>query len=650
MLRWPRVARRLALKVRQTAQTARDAADAQIRARRRVLPLYQVQRRLELLIAAVHDHPIAIKSESSPPPNWLTRTWRLVAPNSGIKDGVPESNADSIRLPAELPATEGKDAALARYRLFAIEQAERIVRGTAAHVGFLDPLERDLYMLREGALVDAHIASAHPGMRATLERERASALARRPKLETLGKSERDVELMMRATLASDPDAVPNQTADPADSAAWARDTATRVRRADEVYHGVPPAQMWGTVQYDERVARAPDDWRRETARPMEHIIQRRYLWGQTEADSADSTGPSRGVSERYTVRGQAPTGTQGEPAREGSQPEATARQQATPQPETYGHATDQITDDQANLDEIAPAIWYDEWDSDLGAYVKRAAGVRLAPPPEGDDSWARETLAQHAPVVRKVRQQFERLRARRTLLPRQPLGDELDLAAVVDATIDRRLGRSPDARLYRAARPARRELAIAMLMDTSGSTKAQVSDGRTILDLEKISVLLAMEALDALGDRFAAYAFAGKTAQNVAVMKIRDFADRDPTTARRTLGALEAGGFTRLGAAMRFATQELARQSTGQRLLLILSDGRPNDVDRYQGAYGVEDSRQAIMEARASGVYPYCITVDRDASEYLPRIFGTAGHTILQRAEQLPTALLGAVRALIRRP
>lgn len=650
MLRWPRVARRLALKARQTAHTARDAADARIRARRRVLSFEQVQRRLELLIAAVHDQPIAIVSESSPPPNWLTRTWRLVAPNSGIKNGLPESNADSIHLPVELPATEGTDAALARYRLFAIEQAERIVRGTAAHVGFLDPLERDLYMLREGELVDAHITTAHPGMRATLERERASALARRPKLESLRKSERDVELMLRATLAREPGAVENQSADPADSAAWARETATRVRRPDEVYRGVPPAQMWGTVQYDERAVRPPSDWLREHARPMEHIVQRRYKWGQTEADSADSTGESRGVSERYTVRGQAPTGTQGEPEREGRQPEAKARQQAERQPESHGYATDRITDEQPNLDEIAPAIWYDEWDSDLGAYVKRAAGVRLAPPPEGDDSWARETLAQHAAVVRKVRQQFERLRARRTLLPRQPLGDELDLAAVVDATIDRRRGHSPGSRLYRAARPARRELAIAILIDTSGSTKAQVSDGRTILDLEKISVLLAMEALDALGDRFAAYAFAGKTAQNVAVMKIRDFAERDPTAARRTLGALEAGGFTRLGAAMRFATHELARQSTGQRLLLILSDGRPNDVDRYQGPYGVEDSRQAIMEARASGVYPYCITVDRDASEYLPRIFGTAGHTILQRAEQLPTALLGAVRALIRRP
>ena len=107
--------------------------------------------------------------------------------------------------------------------------------------------------------------------------------------------------------------------------------------------------------------------------------------------------------------------------------------------------------------------------------------------------------------------------------------------------------------------------------------------------------------------------------------------------------------FRRLGAAVRHATRQLARQSAGHRLLLILSDGRPNDVDRYQGPYGVEDSRQAIFEARASGVYPFCITVDHQASEYLPRIFGAAGHTIVQRPEQLPTALLTVVQALIRR-
>jgi nitric oxide reductase NorD protein len=258
-------------------------------------------------------------------------------------------------------------------------------------------------------------------------------------------------------------------------------------------------------------------------------------------------------------------------------------------------------------------------------------------------------LDRHAATVRQVRHQFERLRARRALLPRQRAGDDLDLAACVNAIVDRRIGHPPDDRLYVDARPARRGLAIALLVDVSGSTEARVSDGLRIIDLERIALLLASEALDALGDLYAVYAFAGKNASNVTITAVKEFAHRSGETMWRRVDALKPGGFTRLGAAVRHATSQLARQSAGHRLLLILSDGRPNDVDRYQGQYGVEDTRQAIMEARASGVYPFCITIDRDASEYLPRIFGTAGHTILQRPEQLPSALLRVVQALIRR-
>jgi nitric oxide reductase NorD protein len=145
------------------------------------------------------------------------------------------------------------------------------------------------------------------------------------------------------------------------------------------------------------------------------------------------------------------------------------------------------------------------------------------------------------------------------------------------------------------------------------------------------------------------YAFAGKTAANVKVTTLKEFRGRNDPTARGRIAALQPGGFTRLGTAVRHATRQLARQTAGHRLLVLLSDGRPNDVDQYQGQYGVEDSRQAIFEARASGVFPFCLTVDRDASEYLPRIFGRTGHTIVQRPEQLPAALLGAVRTLIKR-
>ena len=276
--------------------------------------------------------------------------------------------------------------------------------------------------------------------------------------------------------------------------------------------------------------------------------------------------------------------------------------------------------------------------------------VRLYDSADGDDRWATDMLQQHAALVRQVRQQFERLRARRTLLGRQRAGDDLDITACVDAIVDRRIGQVPDDRLYMDARPARRGVAISLLVDVSGSTENRVTDELRIVDIEKIALLLAGEALDALGDLYAVYAFAGKSAFNVKLTTIKDFGERSGDVVNRRISALEPGGFTRLGAAVRHATLELARQTAGHRLLLILSDGRPNDVDRYQGPYGVEDSRQAIMEARASGIFPYCLTVDRDASEYLPRIFGTAGHTILQRPAQLPTALLKVVRALIRKP
>jgi nitric oxide reductase NorD protein len=298
---------------------------------------------------------------------------------------------------------------------------------------------------------------------------------------------------------------------------------------------------------------------------------------------------------------------------------------------------------------LPPAIYYDEWNSDRCVYLRRGASVRLYASGTGNATWLRETVHQHAATVRRIRHQFERLRARRALLRRQRAGDELDIAACVNAIVDRRAGRSPDDRLYIDARPARRGLAIALLVDSSGSTGTRVTESMRIIDLERVALLLAAEALDALGDLYAVYAFRGRDASNVKLSVIKDFAERNGEAVHGRIAAMEPEGFTRLGAAIRHATAQLVRQSAGHRLLLILSDGRPNDVDRYQGSYGVEDARQAVIESRTSGVFPFCLTIDAEASEYLPRIFGEAGHTILQRPEHLPKALLRVVRGLIGR-
>jgi nitric oxide reductase NorD protein len=232
-------------------------------------------------------------------------------------------------------------------------------------------------------------------------------------------------------------------------------------------------------------------------------------------------------------------------------------------------------------------------------------------------------------------------------LPRQREGDELDLAAVVRALVDARSGHSVDDQLYIAVRPARREMAILLLVDVSGSTDTLVTNTLQVIDVEKIALLLAAEALDALGDRYAMYAFSGKGAGGVRVTTIKAFAERNGPSVRGRISALQPESNTRLGAAIRHATALLDGQSAGHRLLLILSDGRPNDVDTYQGPHGVEDSRQAINEARARDVYPFCLTVDREESEYLRRIFGPAGYAILPRPDHLPRVLLEVVRRLL---
>ncbi len=631
-------ARRLLLKSRYAAESARDRMRSALRIGPETIPLETVQRRLEIVLAAVYGRQIPIEPIET---NVWTRERVRQFAKGDIRgaEATPGIDGQKIYLPPELRTSGNEKRALARYRLFAMEQAERITRGTATHAPLTDPLERDLYFLREGAAVDAEIARKHPGLADALARERRAVLACRPKVDELTPAERDVETMVRDALEG---RLPAEGGDPADSLRWARENAQRIRARGARYRGLPPAAHWGIVRDAEGALKdAPDE-------------SKRWIRGSFDRNEGAEQG---GQATHIGEAGQRPI-EQEDHANDGDRAEpdgeAAITQVQTRDPMLEigdgGVASGRAVSDLLQPDELLPpAVLYDEWDSYHGMYLKKHTSVRLSEPTLGDPLWASTTLREHGATVRQIRQQFERLRARRTLLSRQRAGDDLDIAAVIDAMVDRRLGESPDDRLYLDARPARRGLAIAIVVDTSGSTEQRVTDEWRIVDLEKIALLLATEALDALGDLYAVYAFAGKSAANVKVDVIKEFGERSGDAVHRRIASLTPGGFTRMGAAIRHATTQLARQSAGHRLLLLLSDGRPNDIDIYQGPYGVEDSRQAIFEARASGVFPFCITIDRDASEYLPRIFGQAGHTILQRPQQLPTALLAVVRKLVGR-
>ncbi len=656
--------RRLALKGRHVIRATTVSVRATLAARRPAVELGQVQRRLELLLTAMYGRPIAISPVRTKKLNWAERVARRLARDPEAYEATPEVGADDIHLPNVLSAHAGFDAAVARFRLLAVEQAERLTRGTASALPRDDALQRDLYLLRESIAIDAKIARVMPRMHDSLAEERRAALVRRPHIDGLTPQEREVERLLRHVLETPPDADEIVSRTPRDSLEWAREMAAKIRRQRGRYRGLPPARLWGTVAPPaENVVPAADAAKGRSVTRPNPLMSASDVGGaydsDTDSEQRVADGTSNELVDDSKSSDQPPDDeeTESSPTAENPQQDAPEIVRLNDEPpsgsQSKGATMSTAKSTVADPDAVAglPAgIPYDEWDADARRYRPRAAIVRLSEPVEGDERVPADVLRQHAALVRQIRHRFERLRARRVLLDRQRAGDDLDLAACVDAMVDRRIGHPPDDRLYLDARPARRGFAISLLVDVSGSTETRVSGPLKIIDLERTALLLASEALDALGDLYSITAFTGKGPDNVILTPVKRFDESSGESTRRRIASLKPGGFTRLGAAVRHCTRQLARQTAGHRLLLILSDGRPNDYDRYQGTYGIEDSRQAIMEARASGVFPFCLTVDRDASEYLPHIFGTAGHTILRRPEQLPTALLGAVTALVRRP
>ncbi|WP_374490509.1 nitric oxide reductase activation protein NorD [Zoogloea sp.] len=242
--------------------------------------------------------------------------------------------------------------------------------------------------------------------------------------------------------------------------------------------------------------------------------------------------------------------------------------------------------------------------------------------------------------ARRLRRQLEALTPARRWLKDQPEGSELDLDACVRAYTDRLSGYT-SARQggYRSCERRERDLCCLVLADLSLSTDAWVSNEQRVIDVIQDSLWLFSEAMGATGDPFALYGFSSRRRDHIRFHRIKGFDERAGDQVRGRIGALKPGFYTRMGAPIRYATQLLARRPEAVRLLLILSDGKPNDVDHYEGRYGIEDTRMSLQAARQAGVRPFCVTIDREGEGYLPHLFGTAGYTVLRRPAELPARL-----------
>ncbi|MGH0034054.1 MAG: nitric oxide reductase activation protein NorD [Myxococcota bacterium] len=296
---------------------------------------------------------------------------------------------------------------------------------------------------------------------------------------------------------------------------------------------------------------------------------------------------------------------------------------------------------------VVRGIAYDEWDGRKRVYRRDWCTVFPDRAERGDARWAARCLVTHRRLVRDLRHRLEVHRAGLRPAPRQLDGEDIDLAAAVDDTVARRAGRSSDPRLYIRSRRRRRDFATSVLLDVSMSTDSWI-DGRCILEVAREATLVLGEVAHQLGDRIQVLAFASETRNRCHVWEVLDFGGRWDD-AKLRLASLRPTGYTRIGPALRHASALLAAEPAERRLLLLISDGKPTDYDRYEGRYGIADVRQALREAEAREIHTHALAIDTIARDYLPALFGEGGWDILPKPDQLVEALTAVYGRLTAR-
>jgi nitric oxide reductase NorD protein len=220
----------------------------------------------------------------------------------------------------------------------------------------------------------------------------------------------------------------------------------------------------------------------------------------------------------------------------------------------------------------------------------------------------------------------------------QESGDEIDLYAWLDNHAQPVKDSSKHAFYIDTARQ-NRDVNCLILADLSLSTEAYIDDKQRVIDVIRDSLMVFSEALTRLGDEFALYGFSSVRSQHVRFHILKNFDMSHCDHVRGRIARIEPGYYTRMGAAIRQSSELLSQRGGVNKVLLIITDGKPNDLDKYEGRYGLEDTRQAIIEAKLLGLVPYCVTIDKKGHDYLPYLFGTNGFSIVSNASELPRVL-----------
>ncbi|MEM9147043.1 MAG: VWA domain-containing protein [Pseudomonadota bacterium] len=296
-----------------------------------------------------------------------------------------------------------------------------------------------------------------------------------------------------------------------------------------------------------------------------------------------------------------------------------------------------------------PVASYPEYDYQVGCERPDWTTVVEHAPRLGDPRFAAEVLDRRADLAKRIAALVSAARVGRPVrIRRQADGETLDLDACIDAHAALRAGEMPDARVYQIMARRTRDLAVAVLLDISQSTADVVSGGISVLELERDAVIMLSQAMDGLGDPFSIAAFSSNGREEVRYHRIKDFGEPAGARVGAALAGLQAGYSTRLGAALRHAGTDLARQPSFRRLILLITDGEPSDIDCPDPQYLVEDARRAVQALSATGIDVFCVGLGTRNTEQEVRIFGSRGFVqvtnISVLAEKLPALYLRLTR------
>ena len=308
---------------------------------------------------------------------------------------------------------------------------------------------------------------------------------------------------------------------------------------------------------------------------------------------------------------------------------------------------DDLTDNAKSFNEawgkepVSDPFHYQEWDYQIQLHRPDWATVYERRQPKGDPEDIEKILTEHKPIAHRIRQIIDLLAPSGVQRQRgMEDGDEVDINAAVDAMIAIRMGEQPNPRITMRNVLKTRDLSIVVLLDLSESTNESIGNSeKTVLQLTREAATLVATAMEGIGDPFALHGFASDGRHDVQYYRFKDFNQHYDDDAKARLAGMQGGLSTRMGAALRHAGHHLLKQPERRKLILLVTDGEPADIDEQDPQHLRHDTKKAVEELYSTGVLTYCLTLDPHADSYVKRIFGENNYTIVDHVERLPEQL-----------